>query len=76
MNVPRFVKEFSNYQIKLYSNNKLMLPELKQEAINTINKAIFNYTRGYITIHETMQIINNPLYNHTETFESDIYDFS
>ena len=59
--IPRFLKEFSNFQKKNYLHNELIKKELKDEAVKTIDKTVSAVKRRIITINEAVQIINNPL---------------
>ena len=53
----RFIKEYANYKKNNYNNNKLMQQELKNNAIDRINKALKLKENGLITIDEVIKII-------------------
>lgn len=54
----RFIKEYANYKIHDYKDNELMRDEIKAEKINQINKALTYAERGFITVDETINLIN------------------
>lgn len=63
---PRFLIEYANYTIgeaekliKEYPHNT----EIYNNAISKVDKAIFNYQYGYITVNEAMREINESFSN-------------
>lgn len=65
---PRFMKEYAAYQIKTIE--KLMRQYPNQETaykngIETINRALNLYTRGFIIIDEAMRFIADPFQDGT-----------
>ena len=56
----RFMIEYANYQIKKLEDDQEMNAGIKAELIRRIDRSIWMYTRGYITVDETMRIINSP----------------
>lgn len=64
LKIPRFMREYANYEIKCYQSNKLMRPEAKEIYINAISGAVKDYQKGLITVEETMRIITNPAIIH------------
>lgn len=55
--IPRFMKEYANYQINMMAENNLMTDEAKVKAANKICKVLKDYERGLITVDETMNNI-------------------
>ena len=61
MNKPyRFMIEYANFQIKSLENNKLMNDGIRNEMIRRIDRAIFMFKRGMITVNETMRLLSMP----------------
>lgn len=58
MKAPRFMREFLSYQLKeveqIYKNDD----ENIKAFYRKLNEAVYNYERGLLTLHETMQILN------------------
>lgn len=58
--VPRFMREFANYQKnRIQANNRLLEP-FKHSAIVRIDAAVRNFSRGLATVREAMNVISNP----------------
>lgn len=57
----RFITEYANYQKAYFSSNDLMEQEIKDGAIETINRALKAREKGIISIGEAMRIISDPL---------------
>ena len=57
--IPRFMKEYANYNIRTIKQNDLIEDSLKSEAIERINKSVALYEKGRMTIDETMRSIGN-----------------
>lgn len=55
--IPRFVKEYANYQKKCIKENSFMGEDVKAISYNVIEKSILNLERGLITVRECMEII-------------------
>lgn len=60
MKTKRFIIEYANYKLDEIANNKDMNSGIKTELMRRIDRAVFNVTRGMITIDECMRIIGNP----------------
>ena len=61
MNKPyRFMIEYANYQIKCLESNKEMNTGIRNELIRRIDRVIFDYKRGFITVDETMRLLSLP----------------
>lgn len=63
---PRFLIEYGNYMIGQAEKLKKEYPhntEIYNNAINIVDRAIFNFRYGYITIDEAMRTINNAFSN-------------
>lgn len=60
MYVPRFLKEYANFQKNSFLHNELIKEEFKKLATERIDKAAFATERGTITVNEAIRIINNP----------------
>lgn len=60
MKTPRFVTEFACSQMNTICANDLMKAEIKQVAIQTIDRALYALTKGPITINEAIDLINHP----------------
>ena len=54
----RFISEYAKYKINSYENNKLMGADVKTELISNIYKALDLSKKGYISVDETIKIIN------------------
>ena len=54
----RFIKEFANYQIKGYTENKLMRNDVREAEIAKIRQAVRLEEKGLITVSEAMWIIS------------------
>ena len=61
LKVPRFMTEYANHKISKLSADTVIAENVKNEMIRNIDRAVFNYRYGYITIDEAMRIINNPI---------------
>lgn len=59
--IPRFMKEYANNEIKFYKRKTLMADKYKNMAIERIQTAVNDYSRGLITLSEAMNIIAYPL---------------
>lgn len=59
--IPRFMKEYANNEIKFYKRKTLMEDKYKNMAIERIQTAVNDYSRGLITLSEAMSIIAYPL---------------
>lgn len=59
MKVERFLKEYANYMLNKLNNNELMNIELKEKAINKVQRAIVFREKGMITANETIKAILN-----------------
>ena len=57
--IPRFMKEYANYNIRTIKQNDLIKDSLKSEAIERINKSVALYEKGRMTVDETMRSIGN-----------------
>lgn len=57
--VPRFVKEFMNYQLReverIYKNDEENIVGFYKR----LNTAVFNYERGLLTMQELITILND-----------------
>lgn len=56
----RFLKEYANYQKSTFVDNRLMISEIKERAVATIDRALKAHDRGLITVDETIRMILNP----------------
>ena len=59
MQCERFIKEYSNYQIKCLKDMILMDSNIKAEAIETCKRAVAIRERGLITVDEAVGIIKD-----------------
>lgn len=59
--IPRFMREYANNEIKFYKRKTLMADKYKNMAIERIQTAVNDYSRGLITLSEAMNIIAYPL---------------
>lgn len=57
--IPRFMKEYANYQKQSISNCELMKQEIKEKVFTKIDNALRATERGLITIDEGMKSIMN-----------------
>ena len=56
---PRFLKEYAAYQKRQISEKyPLMRSDYKQDIIDSIDRAEYLFTKGFITIDEAMRIIS------------------
>lgn len=55
----RFIKEYANYTKSCIIHNDLMKQDIKQKALERIEKSIKARENGLITINETMECIMN-----------------
>ncbi len=60
MKTKRFIIEYANYKLDEIVNNTDMNSGIKTELMRRVDRAVFNATRGMITIDECMRIIGNP----------------
>ena len=60
MKAKRFMIEYANYQIKCLESNKEMNESVRNELIRRIDRAIFNYERGFVTVDECMRLLSLP----------------
>ena len=60
MKAKRFMIEYANYQIKCLESNKEMNADVRNELIRRIDRAIFNYERGFVTVDECMRLLSLP----------------
>ena len=59
--IPRFMKEYANFQKQSICNGELIKQEIKDKATENVDKALRTYERGLITINEAMKLIMNCL---------------
>lgn len=55
----RFIKEYANYQKEAISKNELMGVDIKEEALDRIERTVKMSGRGLITVDEAMRAIAN-----------------
>lgn len=60
VNLPSFVNEYAEYQLKSIDDNPLIQERKKEKAFNTIYDATFLAGIGEITISECMERIARP----------------
>lgn len=58
--IPRFLKEYANYQKKAYQNSEYMHPIIKQYYISMIDEILKDRKNGLITVDEAMRMIADP----------------
>lgn len=61
MKEKRFITEYANYQKVLINNNKLIREDIKEKALERIDKILYESRRGRITVYETMISLLNIL---------------
>lgn len=59
LKLPRFVKEFASYQVKIITSNELMYKGTKEEMICKIEKAVSMAEHGLITVSECMKLLSD-----------------
>lgn len=59
--VPRFMKEYANFQKQSICNGELIKQDIKDKATENVDKALRIYERGLITVDEAMKLIMNCL---------------
>lgn len=60
MKAKRFMIEYANYKIKCLEACSEMNKGIKNELIRRIDKTIFNYEHGFITVDECMRLLSLP----------------
>lgn len=55
--IPKFVKEYANYQKKYIKENSFMGEDVKETSYNVIEMSILSLEKGLITVRECMEII-------------------
>lgn len=58
LKIPRFIKEFANYQKESIKDNLLMSEDQKQESISRVDDAVLGCKYGYISIDEAVKILS------------------
>jgi hypothetical protein len=56
----RFIIEYANYKKNVIQNNNLMRTDIKNYGLNRIDNVLKYLEKGFLTIDETMNEINNP----------------
>ena len=56
--IPRFIIEYANYKIGAIQNYNTFSEKEKADAIRAIDRAVYAYRAGLVTIDETIQLIN------------------
>lgn len=59
--IPRFMKEYAEYQKMKIAKNEFIDEDTKNQAIKDADKILQIYERGLITITEAMQMLMNCL---------------
>lgn len=55
---PRFIIEYANYKIGAIQNYNTFSEKEKTDAIRAIDRAIYAFRAGLISVDETIQLIN------------------
>ena len=67
--LPTFMSGYVGYQIEQIRDYGLMTTEARDYALTNINRALKLYSRGYLTVNETMDIIAHPFRGYKEEEE-------
>lgn len=64
--IPRFMKEYANYQIRSIQGYDLMQEKFKIYGVDSIKRTVRNFEKGLITVEEAMDSMTNVFKNFQE----------
>lgn len=57
--IPRFMKEYANYQISSIQGYDLMQEKFKTYGIDNVRRVLRNFEKGLITVEEAMDNVTH-----------------